>query len=386
MILAFVLATSCRSASDTFTPTPAAVPYAEQIWVGTGWASLREPVTGEDFTSRSRAIVDPDNGESSVELSPEGADAEKSAQYVSRWFAGSSPFRDLLVSWNVDCPAGEGFCVELRVAEHADTSWSPWMYLGDWGTVPGGDRVIACDGGKIDTDYFHGEKTFERAQLRVRAFAPTTGVARALAVQNLWCCASDPRLLGPPNRLNVRSRLQDSWPYGMKWKHRLDVPFRSQRAESADIAGRICSPTSLGMVLAFHDVARPTATVAAAAYDPAHEIYGNWPRNVQAAWSLGVPGCLTRFTCWFDVEAMIASNQPVIASIAAREGELRGAPYKKTDGHLLVITGFDENGDVCVNDPAAPDAKSGQTTYAREDMQKVWLDRGGTAYVLWPKK
>jgi hypothetical protein len=40
---------------------------------------------------------------------------------------------------------------------------------------------------------------------------------------------------------------------------------------------------------------------------------------------------------------------------------------------------------VCVNDPAAKDAKAGQAVYARADMQKVWLDRGGTAYVLLPK-
>jgi hypothetical protein len=139
------------------------------------------------------------------------------------------------------------------------------------------------------------------------------------------------------------------------------------------------------MLLAHRGIDRPTREVAERAWDPVHEIYGNWPRNVQAAYSLGVPGYVTRFVCWADVERMIAAGQPIIASIAVKEGQLHGAPYTQTAGHLLVITGFDDKGDVCVNDPAARDAETGQTVYKRAEMQTVWLDRGGTAYVLLPR-
>jgi hypothetical protein len=301
--------------------------------------------------------------------------------------ASRSPFRDLLVSWNVFCPEPHtGFSVELRVAASADSAWSQWMYLGDWGEVPAGERNVTCEGGKVDTDYFRGERTFARAQVRVSAFGPADGVSRRVIVQDLACCASDPRLQVPWVPVVQNTIRHDASSYsGAPWKRRIDVPFRSQRSESADIAGRICSPTSLSMVLAYRGVDVPTRAVCDRALDQAHGIYGNWPCNVQAAFSYGVPGYLTRFACWTDVEDMIAAGQPIIASIAAKEGELRGAPYKKTDGHLLVVTGFDDKGDVCVNDPAATDAKSGQTTYARADMQKVWLDRGGTAYVLLPR-
>jgi hypothetical protein len=259
------------------------------------------------------------------------------------------------------------------------------MFVGGWGKVPTAPRNTTCAGGRVDTDYFRGDRRFERAQLRVTALAEPSPTSYQVLVQRLECCASDPDAKVPYLPVVSSGSNTDWLDSPFSWKHRIEVPFRSQRSEAADIAGRICSPTSLGMMIAYRGVELPTARVAERAYDAENKIYGNWPRNVQAAYSLGVPGYLTRFTNWTDVQRSIAKEQPIIASIAAKEGELRGAPYKKTDGHLLVITGFDANGDVCVNDPAATDAKTGQTVYARADMQKVWLDRGGTAYVLLPK-
>jgi hypothetical protein len=75
-------------------------------------------------------------------------------------------------------------------------------------------------------------------------------------------------------------------------------------------------------------------------------------------------------------------GQPLIISIAAKPGQLRGAPYESTAGHLLVLCGLDEHGKVLVNDPAAISRQAGQLAYFREDLETVWLARGGTAYVL----
>ena len=72
-----------------------------------------------------------------------------------------------------------------------------------------------------------------------------------------------------------------------------------------------------------------------------------------------------------EIRAEIAAGRPVIVSIRAREGELAGAPYESTGGHLIVITGFDERGDVHVNDPATADPARGIVTYSNQAKQEM---------------
>ena len=122
--------------------------------------------------------------------------------------------------------------------------------------------------------------------------------------------------------------------------------------------------------------------MAARIYDADHDIYGNWPRAVQAAFELGVPGTLVRLSSWRAVEHFLASGVPLVVSVKAEEGELRGAPYPRTSGHLLVIRGLTEAGDVLVNDPAADGPASVPRTYHREDLERCWMRRGGVAYAI----
>ncbi|MCY2960598.1 MAG: C39 family peptidase [Planctomycetota bacterium] len=287
---------------------------------------------------------------------------------------GAHPFRDLLASWNVDAPPATGFVVELRVDAEGDGAWSAWMHLGDWGAPdfvpPLTQRVTTCAGGKVDVDFFRGERTFQAVQLRVRAFSREPGLE--VRVRRLTVCFSDrERAVEPLAPLDAR-------PLGRV----LDVHPRSQKTERPEIAGRICSPTSVSMVLGYRGVDVTTLAVAEAAFDAAHDIYGNWPRNVQAAYALGVPGYLARFSDWARVERLVAEGTPIVASIAVKEGQLTGAPYPSTAGHLIVIVGFDREGNCVVNDPAVSDPEGARRVYRRDEMETVWMRRGGTAYVL----
>lgn len=269
------------------------------------------------------------------------------------------PFNEALLSWNVDDRSRSGFVVELRVGR--EEAWSPWLTVGISGNGPPVELRTDFDGGKIDVDYFVGKGHFTRAQWRIWASAP-------LRVASTAICFTD--TTGMP--------LSRAAPPAHRPKLRLPVPFRSQKSERADLAPNICSPTSVAMLMEYRGVKLPTDRVAAEIYDPVHEIYGNWPRAVQVAFQHGLPGYLTRFSDWAHVERSIGEDMPLIISIRAAEGELRGAPYRKTDGHLLVLCGFDADGNAEVNDPAG----SGAATYRREDLEKVWFSRGGTAYVI----
>ena len=298
-------------------------------------------------------------------------------------------FNEALLSWNVDAPPNVSFAVELRVGRQADDAWSPWLHVGEWGPAPPADqRTRKCAEGRINVDYFFtSDQRFDRAQYRIRAahngrLVDCSSVPDAAArIAEVAICLSDttnerPATVEPEG--SARSRLPDA-------AVAIDVPYRSQRDNRKDIAGRTCSPTSLAMVLEYRGVDRPTNEVADRALDSVHNIYGNWPQSIQTAYSYGVPGHLDRFATLDEVRWLIDRDQPVIATITAREGELDGAPYQSTKGHLLVIVGFDREGNVIVNDPAAKDAKSGRRTYRREQFEHVWLRRKrGTAYILLP--
>ncbi len=141
----------------------------------------------------------------------------------------------------------------------------------------------------------------------------------------------------------------------------LDVPRLSQMAWQ-DVGGAgWCSPTSVAMVLAHAGTLPPTtdsgsvdvARVAAEVLDPAYGA-GNWPFNTAWAATLAGRAHVSRLHDLRDAERFIDAGIPLVASVAYRRGDLRGAPVRGTDGHLVVIRGFTADGSVVTNDPAAP--------------------------------
>jgi len=334
-----------------------------------------------------------------VEGSNDPADTQLAAhrEWLNGWYE-SAPitvdggFEQALLSWNVQPAEGTGVCVELRVRESSSDAWSDWLYVGDWGEVipppiyvrtsePGGPRVepdapkrVAIDGAQIDVDYFSSERLWRQAQFRVRTDCAEDAQNRRVRLRRFACCFSR-RTDEPASKLELPAAAI----------RRLDVPFRSQKTVREDLADRICSPTSVTMAMAYRGVEVDTVDAADRIYDAAHSIYGNWTRAVQGAYSFGVPGYLQRFSDWNEVASKIAEGTPLVISIAAQAGELDGAPYPKTDGHLLVVCGFDEHGNVQVNDPAARTPEAGRLVYRRDQLERVWMARGGTAYVFLPR-
>ena len=284
-------------------------------------------------------------------------------------------FDECLVSWNARHSRATGFAVEIAVARKVTGEFSPWMWIGEWNVSERPANLnLACEDSKIDVDTFKSSSTWRvlRARVRVRANDPAQ---MRFALDKLSIVPT----------LEKRSTEQDPRKARKYDAHkRLDVPFRSQRAEAAEISGRICSPTSLAMLLSYRGIDASTAEVARRAYDPFHDIYGNWNRAIQAANSFGVPGHLERIASWGRAEQCIADGQPLILSIAAKAGELHNAPYATTSGHLLVLCGFDAQGNALVNDPAAATLELGTLSYTRADLETVWMARGGTTYVLKP--
>ena len=292
-------------------------------------------------------------------------------RYASQLLRWGAPFDELLLSWNALVPAGGGLALDVQLESVARAERSPWLALGRVGDRPPApaDACSSFEGGRVEVDIVRCERTFDAFRYRLRAASEGT--------EEVLLCAS-------AACLSERARLADLDPGPLPDAARtLAVPARSQQDAPAALAPRVCSPTSVAMVLAHHGVDVPLDELCAAVYDREHDLYGNWPRAVQAAFERGVPGTLVRLSSWRAVAHFVAAGVPLVASVRAEPGELAGAPYERTAGHLLVIRGFDGAGGVLVNDPAAPLASVART-YSAQDLARCWLARGGVAYALSP--
>ncbi len=93
---------------------------------------------------------------------------------------------------------------------------------------------------------------------------------------------------------------------------------------------------------------------ARATFDPAYDGTGNWSFNTAWAATLAGHAFVTRLRDLRDAERFVDAGIPLVAIVAYPRGALTGAPTHGTDGHLLVIRGFTDTGDVVVNDPGGP--------------------------------
>ena len=277
----------------------------------------------------------------------------------------TSAFRSALISWNIAMTDG-GFAVDMAV-RCADTGeWSRELEINAWGDMSGTTRSPkAHPWCAVAVDHFQSQVPCNALRLHQRSSSNTEAV-----VHQLVACTRDDAAPGPMTAASQCCRIE--------------VPFRSQKSEDATVADRICSPTSVAMVMEYFGVDVPTKDVAALLHDPEERIYGNWVRAVQGAHELGLAGHLESFEDLESAEALLARGQPIIASIRTAAGDIPNAPYEQTQGHLLVLTGTDERGNIRVNDPAAVNAASGVTTYPRQAIHKAWILNGGIAYILHP--
>ncbi len=290
------------------------------------------------------------------------------AGWVSPALRPTRPFNEVLPSWNIDLPPGTGVAIELSVGDRR--GWSPWLHIGDWGRVPASRRVVRCARGRVEIDIFRSDSLFDRARIRLRAFAPRG--------------SPHPRDIPPPRlrRLHLcfsdtTQGLQARPPSRGPRRPPLRVPAIRQGTAPAAIASRVCSPASVAMALGALGRRVALTDACAAIFDPVHDLYGVWNRAVQYAWTQGVPGYLTRIAAWDRVLELTEIGHPIVASIAFQEGALRNAPFRSSKGHLIVILGLRPDGD-----PAAGPGEAVLRAYHREDLDRCWIARGGYCYVF----
>jgi hypothetical protein len=298
------------------------------------------------------------------------------AAWTSAWQEPGFPCADLVGSWSACTPRGAW----LEVSAQAQGSDS-WAVLGRWAD---GDRpaVRTSVGGQpdVDTDVWKPGNA-EAWRLRLTLLrspgdpGPTVRMAAAVASDGTHGGRTEPSTpgsaVGPV----------------------LDVPCFSQMRHLDHGGAGWCSPTATTMVLAHYramprlaesDHPEPWVDHAAArTFDPAYDGTGNWSFNVAYAAGRTGHAFVTRMRDLREVEAFVAAEIPLVASVSYADGALNGAAVASTDGHLVVICGFTETGDVVVNDPAGATNGEVRRTYDRAELERAWLDgSGGVVYVI----
>ncbi|MER5388677.1 C39 family peptidase [Saccharopolyspora sp. NPDC002686] len=345
--------------------------------------------------------------------SPDGGEREYD---FARWTSPVHPLdfgaTQLVGSWNASTPPGTWVQVEMRgrTASGADTGW---YVLGQWASGDADIKRTSVGGqsdtnGSVDVDTFTASPGAELSgyQLRVTLHR-ATGTSASPSVSLLGAMAS-----AIPDRFEVPASGA-----GGAWGIELPVPRYSQNIHKGHFpqfggGGEAwCSPTSAEMVVEYwgkrpseQDLAwigpnHPDPVVDHAArqtFDYAYDGTGNWSFNAAYAASYGLEARITRLRSLADAEQYIRSGIPLITSQSFRADELDGAGYG-TEGHLMVIVGFTEDGDVIANDPASSDDAAVRNVYPRKQFENVWLrtkrydadgkeagGSGGIAYVINP--
>jgi len=161
----------------------------------------------------------------------------------------------------------------------------------------------------------------------------------------------------------------------------LAVPERSQYVAAHPEQRGWCTPAAIAMLLGAHGVALDVPEVAAGVFDRAYHGTGNWAFAVAYAGAHGLVGAAAYLRDLVTVERFIAAGLPLALSISWAGDALPGAPLAQSDGHVLVVRGFDAQGDPIVNDPAQPAVRA---RYPRAAFARCWLDHGGVALLVAP--
>ena len=259
-------------------------------------------------------------------------------------------------------PLGEGpVAFRFELSAYTEGDWSGWtasttIGAAEFAPLPAAVPPLTCE-----VDVFRAVPAVRAVRLRVRVQAAESG--RWLV--GLSAADDAPTDLRP----------------GTLKPARLDVPALSQMEADATLGPRLCSPTSVAMVLGYWRRDASPSALAAEMFHTDLDIYGVWPAAIRAAAARGLAGYLLRFPDWATARWCLERGVPVVASVRYAAGELTGAAVAATAGHLLVLVGV-EGDTVLVNDPAAPTAATVPRRYRADEFGRVWLARGGVGYVL----
>ncbi len=290
------------------------------------------------------------------------AEGALAGSIVLRIQRSAFPYDIGLPSWNGFAPGDSGgFRVFIRVPY--GSGWSPWLEVGYWkANLWPGSKSTSFAGGSIDIDTVELSYYASAWQFKIE-FKRLAGGVPSPTVRLLSFFASDSRTTA---EFNLSSALADRPPAIF-----VSTTFIAQHKVSSEFGGRICSPTTVAMILASYGIRVDPLAFALDTYDPYWRIFGVWPRVVQNASEYGLRGTVARIRSWSEAYQILANGGRIGMSV--------GPPLYT--GHLMMLAGFTASGDPIVHDPARS-ADGYAHLFNKADLSRSWFEKGGVAYVF----
>ncbi len=274
----------------------------------------------------------------------------------------------LLISWNIMRPARGYFSIHLQVFDKQLRQWSPWYKIALWGAhvQRSFDQKYQAPLPSFHSVRFHlptGQyASFARIHIQAHDGAKLNNVYQ------ISLCAINTELFTPEAGKGKT--------FSFKNIHISGVPRVSQIALEHPDKARICSPTSLSMVVSYLNN-KPESPYAFAdgVFDTGLRAYGSWPFNTAHAFQRcngAYYFAVARLNSFAHLYHYLEQQLPIVVSV---RGQMRGMPAGKTyeDGHLLVVVGWDNaKKQVLCHDPAFESNDQVLHRYDINDFLTAW--------------
>jgi hypothetical protein len=271
------------------------------------------------------------------------------------------PFDRGLPSWNGHVPNdNSSFRVLMRFYKD---SWSPWLTVGYWkNNIWSSYGATNFSDGKIDYDYVVLNSFYNKWQFKIE-MKRTNIIEPSPSVHKLSFSISDQRTT---DNVSINDLAGDNPP-------EIFIPTDHfyQYSIDPEFGGDICSPTSVSMALRSYDIEVDPRQFAIDNYDHYWGIYGMWPRAVQNAAEYNLNGSVTRYRNWSDAYDVLAANGRIVMSV--------GPPLYT--GHLMMLAGFDDEGNPLVHDPARSEGYGYK--FNKRSLTESWFAKGGISYTFY---
>jgi hypothetical protein len=365
----------------------------------------------------SFSYTDPFSSLPVLEHAVDGSGEYVSGTWTSDLYPMNFPFNELVSSWNSKTPPGTWIQSEVRPLLD-NGHLAKWYILGRWAyhdfvednPDPGFHRTSV--GGQGDADGFVSIDTLftkdhpavaYRLRLTIFRRDGLTDTEAPVRVSRYSAVASN--LTNQQNRFPSQTDMQRGHPIDLEVTPFSQETHHGEYPEFDNGGEAWCSPTSTAMVLNYWT--RETGTqyapttgpnsetswvdsafedpevdyTARYVYDYHYQGAGNWPFNTAYAAERGLVSDVTQLHNLREAEPFIRAGIPLVASVAWHSNKLDGG-IKSTNGHLMVIGGFTDTGNVIAYDPASPQNEDVRHVYDREQFEKAWIPAsGGIVYV-----